>query len=454
MVLIGIYSNRITKSTTEDYFLASRKINSLLIFISFLATNLSSYFFLGFAGVGYKYGWGQYAMMTLGMSIFAFTFYIIGKKVSILGEEHKFVTPSELLEWRYNSRLVGLLTMFFLVIYTLPYLAVQGIGGGIILNSVSGMPVKEGALLVLLVPMIYLILGGMRCSVLTDIVQTTVMVVGCLFAVYFVAQGLGGFEVAGLNAYAASPELFTRPGGEGYFTLNLWFSLILLWFFLCSMYPHMFTRVYSAKRHMALKTTMILYPVILGILYFCPVAVGVWAHGTNIYVSNPDQVLPIMVKTYAPEWVYVIVMFGALAALMSTADSQLLAMSTMLSRDLKLKSDVKMSRVITVGLVILTFAFLFWGIDQKSGIFDILLSTTFSGYSVLFPVFLAALYFPKTSSKAAIMAIIMGEGSVFLFKWNILPRFGFGDFTGALFVASFTLIVVDYIVKLSGNGER
>ena len=115
------------------------------------------------------------------------------------------------------------------------------------------------------------------------------------------------------------------------------FSFMLLWLFADTMFPQIFSRFYTAKDEKTLKYLIIFYPIIVSFLFLFPVLIGVWAHGVGIISNQNDMILPIMVYKYAPGYVYSFVMISALAALMSTAYSQLLSLSTMLSHDLKLK---------------------------------------------------------------------------------------------------------------------
>lgn len=448
---VGVVAGRLMKGTSEDYFLASRGIGPVLLFISLAAANFSAFFFLGFSGAAYKYGFGQYGIMGVGTALMPIMFYVVGRRAWKLGKEHGIVTPSELIEKVFKSRLLGLLVLSVMVVYTLPYLGVQAIGAGIILKSVAGVEVTTGACATALVIMAYIILGGMRGSVWTDVIQGVFMLFGMLVAVYFVASGLGGFEAAGLKAFHAKPELFTRPGGMDYFTPQIWLSYMLLWMFVDPMFPHLFTRFYTAKTKKSLAAPMIAYPLIVSFLFLVPVLIGVWANGTGIKVANTDSILPEMVKAYSPPWAYTLVMLGALAALMSTADSQLLALSTMLARDLKMTGEVFKSRLITVALTAVAIAYVIFGFKAAEGIFGALVATTFSGLVVLFPTFYAALYRPGTSKWAAVASILAGEAAVLLFRYKVLPTFGFLDGMAALAISAVTLIAVDV---LAGRGSR
>jgi len=311
----------------------------IVLFFSIAATNFSAFTFLGFAGNAYNTGFGQYGIMAFGTGFMAIMFYIIGRKVWLLGKTYGYVTPAELIGKHFNSLKLRILVMVVMVLFTIPYLATQAIGAGILLEYVTngGFQWMIGAIVTMVVIMVYVLFGGMRGSGWTDVIQGILMISAMILAVVFIADNLGGFEAANSMAFNSNPELFIRPGGGDYFMPLIWLSFMLLWIFADPMFPQIFSRFYTAKDEKSLKYSMIFYPIIVSFLFLFPVLIGIWAHGVGITPDQQDMVLPMMVANYSPKFVYAFVMVGALAALMSTADSQLLSLSTMISHDLPFK---------------------------------------------------------------------------------------------------------------------
>jgi SSS family solute:Na+ symporter len=219
------------------------------------------------------------------------------------------------------------------------------------------------------------------------------------------------------------------------------------------MFPQIFSRFYTAKDQKSLKMSMILYPIVVSFLFLFPVLIGVWAHGAGLTVASgqEDMVLPMMVATYAPSFIYAFVMVGALAALMSTADSQLLSLSTMLSHDIPMRrrriSEITFGKILVVLLSLFAIWFVVGRYDPSTGIMGTLVSTTFSGLAVLCPTVLAALYWRRATKYGCIASIIVGESSIFLFQYKILPALGFLSAIWAIFIAIVVLIFVSYITK-------
>jgi SSS family solute:Na+ symporter len=293
----------------------------------------------------------------------------------------------------------------------------------------------------------------MRGSGWTDVIQGIIMTIALILAVIFVANGLGGFEQANLQSFQMQSNSFSRPGITGYFTPQIWLSFLLLWLFADPMFPQIFSRFYTAKNQHSLKYAMVLYPLLVSFLFICPVLIGMWAHGsgTNISLQTSDMILPYMVETFAPSSIFLFVMIGALAALMSTADSQLLSLSTMISQDIPFKTDkissISLGKIMVILLTCFSIFYVVLGFDPNSGIMGTLVQTTFPGLAVLFPTVISVLYWKNTNVWGCISSIIFGELFVFLITFEVIPSFGILSGIWGVFIAGIILIFINLLFK-------
>jgi SSS family solute:Na+ symporter len=170
-LIIGIIGYKSQQNTPEDYFLANRNIGPIVLFFTLIATNFSAFTFLGFSGAGYRTGISYYAMISLGTAFVSITFYLIGYKVWLLGKEHQLITPSELIENRLPNKPLKLLFLAVMVIFTIPYLTLQPIGGGYILEGLTNgqIPYFIGATFLTSIIVVYVFIGGMKSVALTDV---------------------------------------------------------------------------------------------------------------------------------------------------------------------------------------------------------------------------------------------------------------------------------------------
>ena len=105
-----------------------RGIGPVVLFFTLIATNFSAFFFLGFAGVGYRVGYSYYPIMAFGTGLVALAFYFIGFKAWRLGRERGYITPPEMLGDMFQSRALQFVVLVVMVLFTIPYLALQPIG--------------------------------------------------------------------------------------------------------------------------------------------------------------------------------------------------------------------------------------------------------------------------------------------------------------------------------------
>jgi len=430
-LLIGFVGYKKSAATPDDYFLANRKMGAFLLFFTFIATNFSAFFFLGFSGEGYRIGYTYYAMMAFGTVFAALSFYFIGYKTWQHGKKHGYITPAEMIGGLTNSQPLKITYLVVMIFFTLPYLALQPIGAGYIINNLTGgeIPYFTGSVVLTVFIVIYVFSGGMRSVAITDLMQGLLMFTLMGAAVWVIADQLGGLANANKAVYELKPELFTRQGGGGFFTERKWFSLMILWTLCVPMFPQMFMRFFVPKDVRALKISTVLYAVVPTILFICPVVIGVLGHLSfpGLTGKEADQILPMMLMEHAPLWLAALIMVGALAAFMSTLDSQLLALSTMFTRDVYLSfinPNADFVKQVLVGRILVVIAAvigLIIAYHPPDTLF-IIAKQTFTGYAVLFPGTIAVLYLKRISPTAIIASIIAGEAMVFGTYFGWIPE--------------------------------
>jgi len=424
-ISIGLYG-RSKEDSAEDYFVASRKINPWVLFCTLAATNFSAFFFLGFSGASYRAGWGFYGIMAMGTSLVGLSILLLGIPIHKLGKEKGYVTPPELIAGETNSKYLGWIYGVVLVVFTLPYLAVQPYGAGLLLDTLSGgaIPSFIGALLLTCVMIIYLVLGGMKSSAMTDVFQGILMFTILIIFVFgfFFHKDIGGFNEAGQSLWENRPETFVR---EGNFTWEIIFSYTILWPITVPMFPQLFSRFYIAEDDKAIRTAAWLYPTVVPILFLFPVIIGVYGNIVDfdhtLSKAESDNILPLVLTEYAPLWAGAIVCIGAIAAFMSTADSQILAMSSIITKDglpaiteIKEENEKQIGRVLIIILAIIGLALAY---DPPDTIFNIV-SQAFTGLAVLFPTTVAVLYWNRVKANSCIISIIVGEVLVGWSYWS------------------------------------
>jgi SSS family solute:Na+ symporter len=429
VLVIGFIARTRWKSTPDTYFLADRKFGTLILLGTMVATNFSAFTVFGTSGAGYRDGYAFFPIMGFGTGFMALTFWIIGRKIRQTGLEHGLVTPPELVKKLYQSPGLSFLFAIVMIVFTIPYLALQPMAAGYALEALLGLPYFYGCLLVTGIILLYTLRGGLRAVAWTDLFQGLIMFILLLVSLIMVAWHHGGFIEANQKVLISNPELFSRPGGLGKYSLGIWFSFMVLWFFCDPMFPQLFQRFFSAKNDRSIARTMLLYPLVCTVVFFMPIAVGVLGRLSfpDLVGKQADRILPMVLNLIAGDFMAALVMAAGLAALMSTMDSQLLTLSSIFTRDIAPRLGNARNETSIAGrvfVIVLSLAGLALAYKPPATILQIA-TQTFTGLAVLFPTVIFGLYFKRVFPSAAILSILCGEVALaaFYFKWIASPVF-------------------------------
>jgi solute:Na+ symporter, SSS family len=424
VLFIGLVARTRWKSTPETYFLADRKLGTLVLLGTMVATNFSAFTVFGTSGAGYRDGYAFFPIMGFGTGFMALTFWILGRKIWQLGRDRNLVTPPELVRSLYDSPALSFLFALVMIVFTIPYLALQPMAAGYALEALIGLPYVWGCILVTVIIVLYTLRGGMRAVAWTDLFQGAVMFLLLVISLIMVVRHYGGFMEANARVMALNPELFSRPGGQGKYTLAVWFSFIMLWFFCDPMFPQLFQRFFSAKNPQTISRIMVLYPLVCTVVFFMPIAIGVMGRLAfpDLAGKGADKILPLVLTMISGDVMAALVMAAGLAALMSTMDSQLLTLSSIFTRDmvpLVRKGARPGGLTGRIFVICLSLAGLALAYKPPATILQIA-TQTFTGLAVLFPTVVFGLYFKRVFAGAAIGSIVAGEGALLLFYFKLI----------------------------------
>ena len=411
-----------TFSDREQFTLAGRSLTGFILFASMAATNFSAFTVFGLSGAGYRIGWAYYPAMAFGTGFMALSFIVLGIPMHRLSKTYKWISPAQFIEARYKSGLLAKLYSFLILVITIPYVAIQARSGGLLLQSVSGIPFPVGTAMVAALVMLYVLRGGMKSVAYTDFLQLVILVVLSVFAFTIIGFGM---QKAGIDGRFAS--LQARDGVNNSFPFVSYLSTMVLWFLADPMFPQLFQRFFSARNEKALVKTAALYPIITGLLFFMTIGTGVFGSVLveGLSPSESDQVFMHAASKAGGPVLAVVLSLAGLAALLSTMDSQLLSVST-ISVEAFLPNrlrTVRVERLMVVGISV--FAYLEALFPIKT-ILDFLSSTAFPAYAVIAPLFYVGLYTNRIGKKSAFLALFIGILLVLLelngWKPFILPN--------------------------------
>ncbi len=344
--LIGRYSRK--ENSMSDFYLAGRGMSMVVLFLSLYATQYSGNTLIGFAGKAYRNGFTALVTVTFMCSVIG-AYFIFAPKLFRLSRKYNFITVGDFIQFRYKSTTLTFAVTMLSIIALVNYMVTNLKAMGIIIESVTGGTVSfvNGIILLSLIMVIYETLGGMRSVAWTDMIQGILLLLGVVFIFSLVQNHYGGIIASQIQSYT---EFWKPPDWN---EKRLWFSTIIILFAGISVYPHAIQRIYSAKNETTLKRSLQLMVFMPFVTTLFIIVVGIVGAVQFPELSTKDsEYITLLILTDLSEKnpmvtpVLVLFISAAIAAIMSTVDSALLAISSLFTQDIyrriKPNTDEKM----------------------------------------------------------------------------------------------------------------
>lgn len=417
IVLLGIafYASKLDKKNIKD-FATGGGFGIFVLTLTFSATYHSAYAFMGAGGFVFRHGigWWVNGLWTVLPGVL---FWVWGRRLWFLGKRYNYMSVSDYASDLYQSKIVGLLVTFITLIFTIPYVAIQAMGCSYIFSTISGgaLSYTVGAVIFFLIMIVLVWLGGMKGVAITDAAQGVFMFVGLVGgALWVILANYPSVADAYGAAYAKVPELFTMPGPKGVVTAQDWVSRWVVITFGMMVFPQVTLRFFAGKSLNVMKWSAVFSSIYLtGIYVFTP-CVGFIGRVLMPELGAPDTIFPELLLKYTPTVFAALVISGALAAAMSTGDSQLHATASMISTDIykrhinRKADEGTLYNVARIGVLIIGLVSVIFALSKPSALMDLLVLST-AGVGCLVPTVIGGLYWKRATEAAAITSIVVGE---------------------------------------------
>lgn len=440
MIGIGAYCSANTKNT-EDFYLGGRKLNGWVAALSAQASDMSGWLLMGLPGAIYLYGFGE-AWIGIGLFIgTTLNWLLISKRLRRYTiRSGNAITLPAFFENRYRdqSRILLGVSSVFILLFFLVYTASAFASGGKLVSTVFGLDYHVAITIGSLVILVYTFLGGFMAVCETDFAQGMLMLVGLLAVPILAYASLGGAKVmalidqSGVQGGVASFSSLFYDGGEPIRGVTILSNLG--WGLGYFGMPHILTRFMAVSSERELRKSKVIATVWvalslsfacligwLGRAYLMPVVLD-GAEAENIFIR---MIIKLFTHQYAFPLIGGIFLCGILAAIMSTADSQLLITSSALTEDLyrgilnpkaSEKTALALSRYSVFAVAILAYL-IAW--NPESSIMG-LVSNAWAGFGATFgPVVLLSLFWRRSNQSGAIAGMLGGGLTVII--WDYIP---------------------------------
>lgn len=409
LVAIGAISSRRGANSAEDYFLAGRSFGTVVLFMALFGTNVTAFALLGLPGRAYHAGVGAFGFFGASAAMWGIlVFVLLGYPIWRAGKIGGYLTPPQMFADRWSSPAVGHLVLVLMLLYTVPYVVIGIMGGGIAIAQLSDglISYEFAAVIITGVTVFYTSAGGMRGTAWTNVFQASVFLLFLVVACIGVAGKAGGAAVLVEQLRLERPDLLGNN-----FPPAKWATACLVGPVSIIAFPHMFMRLLAARDASSLRRTIQLYPWALTLLFVPVTLLGVWGAvlEPGLVGKGSDRIVPLLVADYLPPALSAVGLAAILAAVMSSLDGQLLTVSTLLSVDVFHRAGDANARrwgrfcVLGVALVALLAALL-----KPSAIFSISVYA-FSGYTLIVPLIVCAFFVPRVSATGILASALVAH---------------------------------------------
>ncbi len=459
VLLVGFMTYHSNKSH-QDFFIAGRKLNPWVVAFSERASGESAWLLVGLPGAalaaGFLHVWTAMGCV-LGI---IFYWFVIAKDLRVQSERYEAITLPNFFSEKLGEggNMIRMVSSLIIVFFFTFYLAAQFNGAGKVLFVTFGIPQFWGIVLGAVVIIFYTMMGGFFAVAWTDFIQGIIMIgtLVILPVIGLIEIGATGHSLR-QAVHLAGPHYASLTGGAtGLAAVSVVIGG-LSWFFGYMGQPHLLTRFMAIKDSNKIKISRRIaiawaIPAFTGAFVIGLVGLAMYGEG---YFQDVEQVMPALANDFLPAWLAGIFISGAIAAMMSTADSQLLVITSSviedfyhqtLKKELTNKRMLFLSRLITVAVGLFAFVI---AVTSSKLVFG-LVSYAWSGLGASFgPALLLLLKWKRTSWQGVLAGMITGTAVTII--WSEIELL---DQAVSVRFVSFVLALLAVVVVSLATGKK
>lgn len=437
--------------TTEDYFLAGRKLKWHQIGFSLFATNFSASGLIGITGAAYVIGIAIYNYEWVG--ILAMVFFALVMVGVVRGS--RIYTIAQYLTERYDERVKVLYSVFIILLLVFIDMAGSLYAGGLLLNQfIPGLSTNAVIVIIMLMAGLYSVVGGMTAIARTDVYQSIILILGAFMIAYFSFSAVGGWTAFLEGASEGSLNLIRGLDDRAVPWTGLITGIPIIGAYYWLVNQNMVQWVLSAEDQTHARRGLFMAGFLKTLGLFVIVLPGIAAISLIPGLTEPDRIYPAMLVELLPAGILGLVLAGFVSALMSNTDSTLNAVSTLITMDFvkRRRPDVSTHQLVWIGRIAI-FAIIgvsaIWApmIGNFGTLFEYVQGLLSYAVAPFVVVYLGGMFWARATATGAIAALIMGlitAASIGIFG----DGFGFFDIhylhvpLPVAFVSAATLFVV------------
>nr|WP_246847721.1 sodium/proline symporter PutP [Vibrio crassostreae] len=456
MLAIGVIAYKRTSNST-DYFLGGRSLGPWPAALSAGASDMSGWLLLGLPGYAYAAGFEAF-WLAGGLLVGTWANWLISaKRLRTYSITTESLTLPEFLSRRFNdnSKLIQTISAFFILLFFLFYTSSGLVAGGKLFETVFGLDYTTAVIIGTVCVVSYTLFGGFLAVSWTDLVQGLLMSAALLIVP--IAAMNGGLGQLSTDLHNINPELLTLwndAKGEPLSAIAI--ISLAAWGLGYFGQPHILARFKATRSNKDLTTARRIAVVWSALSMVGAMLVGLVG---LIYVTNSgapklddgEKIFMLLVNAMFHPVIAGILLAAILAAIMSTADSQLLVSSSALAEDLYkqvLKKDATSEEIVRVGrfaVILISLVALFLAMTPDSSVLG-LVSYAWAGFGAAFgPAIVLSLYWSRMNRNGALAGIVVGGVTIVLWKQFTGGWFDVYEIVPGIILSTISIVIVSLI---------
>jgi SSS family solute:Na+ symporter len=418
IVVAGLVSARKLKQSSQEYFLAGKSLRWPVVGAALFAANISTIHLVGLAAAGYNEGmvWGNFEWMA------TFTLIILGLVFAPFYFSNRISTLPEFLERRYSAGSRIILAMMAIVAALFIHIGMSIYASAAVFKQFFGIDVLTSVIIISVMTAIYTVLGGLKAVVVTETIQSVILILGAVTVTLFAIFALPSHGITNLVQFKAAlkPDQLSMLQTHSQVGLN-WYAVLLgypilgIWYWCTD--QTIVQRVLGARSQRDAQ----LGPLFAGLLKLLPPFILVFP-GVIGYIlfrdligKDANQALPVLINQLIPTGIKGLITAGLLAALMSTIAAALNSAATLVAVDIvkKIKPAISDEKQVQIGRISAVFVMLLamaWSTQggRYSSIFEAINAIASDLAPPITTVFLWGVFWRRGTKQASLVTLIAG----------------------------------------------
>ena len=459
MLGIGIIFYRKTKNLS-DYILGGRGLNSWVTAMSAQASDMSGWLLMGLPGYAYIAGLESF-WIAIGLCIGTYlNWKFVAKRLRKYTEyAGNSLTIPDYFENRFkdDSKILRIISALFILIFFLIYTSSGFVAGAKLFSTVFGIPYNNGLFIGAFVIISYTFLGGFMAVSWTDFFQGMIMFIAIIIVPIAGIKLLGGAERIYFSIKNINPEflnMFTKVDGSFLSIISI--VSLLAWGLGYFGQPHILARFMAIRSPEKIKKARSIAMIWVVISLFSAVMIGIIGRAylqTPLKQAEAETIFIVLVNSFIIPIVGGILLAAVLAAIMSTADSQLLVTSSAITQDfykVLFRKKASPRELVWIGrsavIVVAIIAYII-ALNPKNSILG-LVAYAWAGFGAAFgPIVLISLFWKRMTRKGAIGGILVGGIVVIVWKQLNAGIFNMYEIVPGFILSTVTIIILSILDK-------